>query len=94
MQNRVQLALRPFPSRPGAGRERPEEEHRDPPVVTLYLPNDKYDSALLSNYATINVVDALARLPGVGSVKVIGAGEYAMRIWMDPGKLQSFNLDP
>ncbi len=62
--------------------------------MTLDSPNNKYDALFLSNYATINLVDALARLPGVGSVKVFGAGNYAMRIWMDPGKLQSFGLDP
>ena len=38
----------------------------------------------MSNYATINLVNELARLPGVGNVKVFGAGKYAMRIWMDP----------
>ncbi len=48
----------------------------------------------MSNYATINLIDALARLPGVGSVKVFGAGNYSMRIWMDPQLLQSFGLQP
>ena len=48
----------------------------------------------MSNYATINLVDELARLPGVGSVKVFGAGTYSMRVWIDPQKLQSFGLEP
>ncbi len=46
------------------------------------------------NYATINLVNELARLPGVGNVTVMGAGEYSMRIWMDPQKLYSFDLVP
>ena len=46
------------------------------------------------NYATINLVNELARLPGVGNVTVMGAGAYSMRIWMDPQKFYSFNLQP
>ena len=48
----------------------------------------------MSNYATINLINELSRLPGVGNVLVMGAGEYAMRVWMDPEKLQSFGLIP
>jgi HAE1 family hydrophobic/amphiphilic exporter-1 len=63
-------------------------------IVTLDSPDGRYDSLFMSNYATINLVNELARLPGVGNVKVFGAAEYAMRIWMDPEKLQSFGLVP
>jgi HAE1 family hydrophobic/amphiphilic exporter-1 len=63
-------------------------------IVTLASPDGRYDSLFMSNYATINLVNELARLPGVGNVKVFGAAEYAMRIWMDPEKLQSFGLVP
>jgi len=62
--------------------------------VTLYAPDGKYDALYLWNYATINLVNELARLPGVGNVLVMGAGEYSMRIWLDPQKLQSFGLVP
>ncbi len=95
VQNRVQLALAslPYPVQ-AQGVNVQKKNTAILQFVTLDSPNDKYDALFLSNYATINVVDALARLPGVGSVRVIGAGEYAMRIWMDPGKLQSFNLEP
>jgi HAE1 family hydrophobic/amphiphilic exporter-1 len=62
--------------------------------VTLYAPDGKYDALYLWNYATINLVNELARLPGVGNVLVMGAGEYSMRIWLDPQKLQSFSLVP
>jgi hydrophobic/amphiphilic exporter-1 (mainly G- bacteria), HAE1 family len=48
----------------------------------------------LSNYATINVIDALARIEGVGQVNLFGPLEYSMRVWLDPDKLTSFNLTP
>jgi HAE1 family hydrophobic/amphiphilic exporter-1 len=63
-------------------------------IVTLTSPNDRYDSLYLSNYATINLVNELARLPGVGNVTVYGAGEYAMRVWMDPQQLYVRGLVP
>jgi HAE1 family hydrophobic/amphiphilic exporter-1 len=63
-------------------------------IVTLNSPGNTHDALYLSNYATINLVNELARLPGVGNVMVFGAAEYAMRIWMDPEKLYSFGLVP
>jgi HAE1 family hydrophobic/amphiphilic exporter-1 len=62
--------------------------------VTLTSPDAKYDSLFLSNYATINLRDELSRLPGVGNVTVFGAGQYSMRIWLDPNKLQARGLMP
>lgn len=62
--------------------------------VTLTSPNATYDSLYLSNYATINIRDELSRLPGVGSVNVFGAGQYSMRVWLDPNKLQALELTP
>src|SRR6266508_1242301 len=62
--------------------------------VTLTSPNATYDSLFLSNYATINIRDELSRLPGVGNVTVFGAGQYAMRVWLDPRKLQVRGLMP
>ena len=62
--------------------------------VTLSSPNATYDSLFLSNYATINIKDELARLPGVGNVTVFGAGQYSMRVWLDPNKLQVRGLMP
>src|SRR6476469_9688642 len=62
--------------------------------VTLTSPNSSYDSLFLSNYATINIRDELSRLPGVGNVTVFGAGQYSMRVWLDPNKLQVRNLMP
>src|SRR6187399_2647599 len=62
--------------------------------VTLSSPNATYDSLFLSNYATINIRDELSRLPGVGNVTVFGAGQYSMRVWLDPNKLQVRGLVP
>jgi HAE1 family hydrophobic/amphiphilic exporter-1 len=62
--------------------------------VTLTSPTSSYDSLYLSNFATINIRDELSRLPGVGNVTVFGAGQYSMRIWLDPNKLQARGLMP
>src|ERR1700754_1006757 len=62
--------------------------------VTLTSPDKKYDSLYLSNYATINLKDELSRVPGVGNVTVFGAGQYSMRLWLDPNKLQARHLMP
>jgi HAE1 family hydrophobic/amphiphilic exporter-1 len=62
--------------------------------VTLTSPNATYDSLFLSNYATISIRDELSRLPGVGNVTVFGAGQYSMRVWLDPNKLQARGLMP
>src|SRR6202161_3425381 len=61
--------------------------------VTLTSPKATYDSLFLSNYATINLRDELSRLPGVGNVTVFGAGQYSMRIWLDPDKLKARSLN-
>ncbi|HKR37526.1 MAG TPA: multidrug efflux RND transporter permease subunit [Steroidobacteraceae bacterium] len=56
-------------------------------VVFLRSPDRRYDSLYLRNYAVIQVRDVLARLPGMGDVRVFGSGDYAMRLWLDPGKI-------
>jgi multidrug efflux pump len=61
-------------------------------VVHLLSPNDRYDMTYLRNYALLNVKDRLARLPGVGSVQLFGAGDYSMRIWLDPRKVAERGL--
>ncbi len=60
--------------------------------VTLTSPDARFDSLYLANYATIRLKDELARLPGVGNVTVFGAGQYSMRVWLDPEKLQARGL--
>ncbi|CAN7612006.1 efflux RND transporter permease subunit [Aminobacter sp. LjRoot7] len=56
-------------------------------VVHLVSPDKRYDPLYISNFASLQVRDTLARLPGVGDVIVWGAGEYAMRVWLDPAKV-------
>ncbi|MEH6629805.1 MAG: multidrug efflux RND transporter permease subunit [Halopseudomonas aestusnigri] len=61
-------------------------------VINLVSPNESKDSLFLSNYASINIQDALARINGVGSVAQFGALDYGMRIWLDPDKLTALRL--
>lgn len=61
-------------------------------VVHLESANDRYDPLYMSNFANLQVRDQLARLSGVGDVLVWGAGEYAMRIWLDPTKVAARGL--
>jgi HAE1 family hydrophobic/amphiphilic exporter-1 len=61
-------------------------------VIHLYSPDGSRDQLYISNYATLHVKDTLARLPGVGDVRIFGARDYAMRIWLDPEKVAARNL--
>jgi hydrophobe/amphiphile efflux-1 (HAE1) family protein len=61
-------------------------------VPHLYSPDGSRDQLYLSNYATLHIKDAIARLDGVGDVQTFGARDYAMRIWLDPDKVASHNL--
>ena len=61
-------------------------------VVHLYSPDKSRDTLFISNYATINITDALTRVDGVGSIIVFGSRDYAMRVWLDPDRLQSVGL--
>ncbi|MFG1345392.1 multidrug efflux RND transporter permease subunit [Xanthobacter autotrophicus DSM 431] len=61
-------------------------------VVHLISPNNRYDTTYLRNYAVLNVKDRLARIEGVGQVQLFGAGDYSMRIWLDPQKVAEHGL--
>jgi multidrug efflux pump len=61
-------------------------------VVHLVSPNERYDMTYLRNYAILNVKDRLARIEGVGQVLLFGAGDYSMRVWLDPRKTAERNL--
>ncbi len=63
-------------------------------VINLYSPKNTYDAVYLSNYATINVIDTLARIKGVGQVTLFGPLDYSLRIWLDPDRLTELNLTP
>jgi hydrophobe/amphiphile efflux-1 (HAE1) family protein len=61
-------------------------------VVHLFSPDKSRDSLFISNYATLELTDAVSRIDGVGSVTVFGSRDYSMRIWLDPDRLQSLGL--
>lgn len=61
-------------------------------VVHLRSPSERYDPLYLRNYAILNIKDQLARIEGVGQVRVFGAGDYAMRLWLDPEKIAERGL--
>jgi multidrug efflux pump len=61
-------------------------------VVHLFSPDNRYDDIYVRNYASLQVRDVLARLPGVGQVRIFGSGDYAMRVWLDPHKVAAKGL--
>jgi HAE1 family hydrophobic/amphiphilic exporter-1 len=63
-------------------------------VINIYSPNQTYDAVYLSNYATINIIDSLARIKGVGQATLFGPLDYSLRIWLDPNRLTQLNLTP
>ncbi len=93
VQNRVQRAL---PRLPVEVRQIGVTTVKSSPNLTLVVhllsPKGSYDDIYLRNYSTLNVKDRLARLPGMGDVQVFGAGDYAMRIWLDPQKVAQHSL--
>lgn len=63
-------------------------------VVTMYSPDGSRDPVYLSNYALVNVIDEIKRLPGVGDATQFGAKDYSMRVWLRPDKLAQYGLTP
>lgn len=63
-------------------------------VIALYSGDSSQDTVFIANYGLINVLDELARLPGVGEARLFGAKDYSMRIWLDPNKLAQYELTP
>ena len=61
-------------------------------VISVYSPNSTYDDIFLSNYTSINVLDVLARVQGVGRAEILGARDYGMRIWLKPDRMTSLGL--
>ena len=95
MQNRVALAEPRLPEE--VRRQGITVKKRSPNfllVVNMISPDRSKDQLYLSNYATLNIKDELARVEGAGDVVVFGAREYAMRVWLDPDKLAARNLMP
>ncbi len=63
-------------------------------IVNIYSPKNTHDALYLNNYATINVVDELARIRGVGQATLFGALDYSLRLWIDPDRLAALKLTP
>jgi multidrug efflux pump len=93
VQNRVQRAL---PRLPEEVRQIGVTTVKTSPnltmVVHLVSPDSSYDDLYLRNYAVLNVKDQLARIPGMGNVQILGSGDYAMRVWLDPQKVAQRGL--
>ncbi|WP_113887734.1 efflux RND transporter permease subunit [Roseiarcus fermentans] len=95
VQNRVAVALSSLPQEVQIqGVTTKKQSTSILEFVALVSPSSKFDSLFLSNYAVINVQDELRRLDGVGDVTVLGAGQYAMRVWLNPDLLQARGLTP
>jgi hydrophobe/amphiphile efflux-1 (HAE1) family protein len=93
-QNRVQDAL---PRLPEDVQRLGVQVRKSTPTILLavhlYSPDATRDMLYLSNYTTLHIKDALARLPGVGDVQLFGARDYAMRIWLDPDKVAAYRVN-
>nr|WP_282189941.1 efflux RND transporter permease subunit [Azospirillum argentinense] len=61
-------------------------------AVNVFSPGGQFDPIFISNYASINLRDAIARVPGVGDAQVMGALTYAMRVWMDPNRMTALGI--
>ena len=95
VQNRVSAALSSLPAEVQVqGVTTKKQSTSILEFVGLVSPDSRFDSLFLANYAVINVVNELERLNGVGDVSVLGAGQYAMRVWLDPNLMQARGLTP
>ena len=93
VQNRVQLALPQLPE--DVRRQGVDVRKRNPGlflIAHLIATDDSHDRLFLSNWASINVVDALNRVDGIGEALVFGASDYGMRVWMDPVRMANLNI--
>jgi hydrophobe/amphiphile efflux-1 (HAE1) family protein len=93
VQNRVAVAE---PRLPEEVRRRGITTRKNSPdlmlVVNLYSPDGTYDQTFIANYATLQLRDRLARIEGVGDIRIFGASEYSMRIWLDPDRIASLGM--
>ena len=93
IQNRIKLAESRLPAEVVQNGIEIEKQAASQLLTICLTSNDpKFDEIYLSNFATLNVLDLLRRIPGVGRVSNIGSRYYAMQIWVDPARLASFGL--
>ena len=95
VNNRVQMALASLPQEV---QRRGVTVQKSSPnmvlVVAIDSPEGRYDEIFLSNYASVNVVDELVRIPGVSDASIFGAKDYAIRIWLRPDRMTQLGLTP
>jgi hydrophobic/amphiphilic exporter-1 (mainly G- bacteria), HAE1 family len=95
VQNRVAAAMAQLPAAvQQQGVVTKKKETSPLQIITLSSKDNRYDALFLSNFATLQLSDKLARLPGVGDVVVFGVGEYSMRVWLDPQQMFQRGLMP
>jgi hydrophobe/amphiphile efflux-1 (HAE1) family protein len=95
VQNRVSLAMPQLPeevSRQGVTVKKKSSAILQ--VLAVYSPDSRYDTLFLSNYATINILDNIKRVPGVGDAYLFGALDYSMRVWINTDRLTALGLTP
>jgi multidrug efflux pump len=95
VQNRVQSALQLLPEevrRQGVTVAKTLPSFLQ--ILTLDSPDGRYDELFVSNYATVNVLDEIRRIPGVGNVQVFGARDFSIRVWLEPDRLSELGLTP
>jgi HAE1 family hydrophobic/amphiphilic exporter-1 len=93
VQNRVSLATPKLPQEVARQGLSVKKQSTSMLVVfSVYSPNGTYDDIFLSNYTSINIRDTLARVPGVASVDILGARDYAMRVWLQPDRMTGLGL--
>src|SRR5262245_43130904 len=93
VQNRVAIAQPKLPE--DVRRQGVTTKKKSPAIllcINLVSPDDRYDQLYLSNYATLYIKDAIARIKGVGDTYMLGARDYSMRVWLDPDELASRSL--
>jgi len=95
VNNKVQGALSKLPTEvQRAGIQVNKKSSSILKVIALYSDDSSLDTVFIANYGLINVLDELARIPGVGEARQFGAKDYSMRIWLDPNKLAQYELTP
>ena len=92
VNNKVQIAMSKLPSEvTKQGITVEEKSNSILQVVAMQSDNKQYDTVYVSNYALLNVLDEIKRIPGVGSASLFASQDYSMRIWISPDKLSDFN---
>ncbi|MES1949926.1 hydrophobe/amphiphile efflux-1 (HAE1) family protein [Salinisphaera sp. S4-8] len=95
VNNRVQAALSQLPQTVrNTGVQVDKRSSNILTVLTLFSPDQTFDTTYISNYALVNVIDALKRVEGVGDARLFGSQDYSMRIWLNPSKMARYQLTP